>query len=51
MEFQKFIKQAGLESKSYQESGVKWCIHRESEDIYGSTGGIIADEMGQERPL
>ena len=46
MEFQKFIKQAGLESKSYQESGVKWCIRRESEDIYGCTGGIIADEMG-----
>jgi len=46
MEFKKFIEQAGLESKPYQESGVKWCIRRESEEIYGCVGGIIADEMG-----
>lgn len=31
MDFQKFLEQSGLEHKSYQADGVKWCIERERE--------------------
>ena len=45
MEFHKFIEQAGLEKKSYQQEGVDWCVNREGSDEF-CKGGIIADEMG-----
>ena len=45
MEFQAFLQQANLDSKTYQKEGVEWCISRERETNYCS-GGIIADEMG-----
>ena len=45
MEFQAFLQQANLDSKTYQKEGVEWCISRERESNYCS-GGIIADEMG-----
>ena len=45
MEFKKYIKHAGLDSKQYQQVGVDWCLEREqSTESY--KGGIIADEMG-----
>ena len=45
MEFKNYIKQAGLDSKQYQQVGVDWCLEREhSRESY--KGGIIADEMG-----
>jgi SNF2 family DNA or RNA helicase len=45
MEFHKFIEQAGLEKKTYQQEGVDWCVEREGSEDY-CKGGIIADEMG-----
>lgn len=45
MEFNEFIKQAGLDSNKYQEDGVGWCVERENSEVY-CKGGLIADEMG-----
>lgn len=45
MEFHKFIEQAGLEIKSYQQEGVDWCVNREGSNEF-CKGGIIADDMG-----
>lgn len=45
MEFKNYIKQAGLDSKQYQQAGVEWCVDREK-SVEFCKGGIIADEMG-----
>lgn len=45
MEFKNYIKQAGLDSKQYQQVGVDWCLEREH-SRESCKGGIIADEMG-----
>ena len=45
MEFKNYIKQAGLDSKEYQQVGVDWCLEREQSPEF-CKGGIIADEMG-----
>jgi SNF2 family DNA or RNA helicase len=46
--FSKFITNAELEYKSYQEDGVRWCISKEiaTNPLFGVRGGLIADEMG-----
>jgi len=48
--FHHFVCKAGLQSKTYQEEGVKWCLHRELTDRTESgsekRGGFLADEMG-----
>lgn len=46
--FSKFITNANLEYKTYQNDGVKWCISREiaTNPWVDVRGGLIADEMG-----
>ena len=46
--FSKFITNADLEYKSYQEDGVRWCISKEitTNPLFDLRGGLIADEMG-----
>ena len=46
--YSKFITNANLEYKSYQEDGVKWCISKEitTNPMFDVRGGLIADEMG-----
>jgi SNF2 family DNA or RNA helicase len=46
--FSKFITNADLEYKSYQEDGVRWCISKEitTNPLFDVRGGLIADEMG-----
>lgn len=46
-DFRKWLGQAGLNEKSHQLEGIKWCLHRElMPDGISKTGGIISDEMG-----
>ena len=47
--FHYFIKHAKLDSKTYQEEGVKWCVYKELVDRCNETekrGGFLSDEMG-----
>lgn len=46
--FSKLIDTAGLHQKSYQYSGVEWCLRNEirPNPIMNIRGGFIADEMG-----
>ena len=45
-EFERYIKNAGLEAKPHQSDAVAWMTGREKNDYEGVRGGIIADEMG-----
>ena len=49
-QFNTFLQLAGLESKRYQEEGVRWCLSKELEggltDGKRVRGGLLADEMG-----
>lgn len=50
--FHYFIKRAKLDSKTYQEEGVKWCVYKELVDRCDESsenekrGGFLSDEMG-----
>lgn len=48
--FHQWIIDAGLDSKDYQEEGVRWMLHHETRDapVVGGCirGGILGDEMG-----
>lgn len=46
--FDKFIKNAGLDSKPYQREGVEWILDNETHanPLMGIRGGLVADEMG-----
>lgn len=46
--FHYFIRHAKLDSKTYQEEGVKWCVYRELVDRCDGEkrGGFLSDEMG-----
>ena len=46
MNFQSYIKDAGLEAKPHQTEGVEWMLNREQSEDNGVRGGIVADEMG-----
>jgi transcription termination factor 2 len=41
--YQRFIKHAGLQDKTYQRLGIEWCVQRERQQ---PSGGILADDMG-----
>ena len=46
--FHYFIKHAKLDSKTYQEEGVRWCVYKELVDRREGEkrGGFLSDEMG-----
>lgn len=44
--FQKYLDFSGMEHKSYQYEGVRWCISNELRKDGVIRGGFIADEMG-----
>ena len=46
--FDKFIANAGLDSKDYQREGVEWILSNElnKNPLQGVRGGLVADEMG-----
>ena len=46
MNFQSYIRDAGLEVKPHQTEGVEWMLNREQNEDNGVRGGIVADEMG-----
>jgi SNF2 family DNA or RNA helicase len=51
--FRYFIRNAELKSKTYQESGVKWCIYKEmcKRPENEKRGGFLSDEMGLGKTL